>query len=108
MRRKRPAESAARCSLRAPTLGLGHRRSASGHLCFCLSFLLVDMAEGADLDMLWEVVREGDRASIEALLVGVRVAAIEFRHNSVILFCLTLSRCLPHTGRRPPSARLPD
>ena len=28
----------------------------------------------ADLDMLWEVVREGDRASIEALLIGVRAS----------------------------------
>ena len=32
-----------------------------------------DNSEGAFpqlLDMLWEVVREGDRASIEALLIG--------------------------------------
>ena len=35
-----------------------------------------DGMEGpADLDMLWEVVREGHRASIEALLIGVRTAA---------------------------------
>ena len=29
-----------------------------------------------DLEMLWEVVREGDRASIEALLVGVCAAPL--------------------------------
>lgn len=32
---------------------------------------------GADLDMLWEATREGDRAAVEALLVGVSAPAAD-------------------------------
>ena len=53
------------------------------------------MAADQDLDSLWEVVREGDRAGIEALLIGVRA-------RTVSAHCHASQSTRPHSMRSHP------
>ena len=60
----------------------------------------------ADLDMLWEVVREGDRASIEALLIGVCASR---RVACRLFFPLFFRAARTHAQpSRPTAARVQD
>ena len=68
--------------------------------------------DDVDLDVLWEAVAEGDRATIEALLVGVRAppgqATLQAAPVPPPAMCTLRTMCAdpPYAGRGAPTARV--